>query len=223
MGKLIVFEGIDGSGKSTQIKRLCEHLEKTGAGYRRLAFPQYNEPSSALLKMYLAGEFGDNPNDVNAYAASTFFAVDRFASYAKSWRAYYQSGGTLVTDRYTTSNAIHQGAKLSESERQAFFKWLYDFEFNLMELPKPDVVLYMDIPLETAVARIASREAKTGSASDIHERDVAYLKRCHACGDQAARYYGWRKIACCRDGTALSEDDIHGEVLAVLKDMGYFV
>lgn len=215
MGRLIVFEGIDGSGKSTQMKLLREHLEKTGAEFRYLAFPQYNEPSSALIKMYLAGEFGQNPQDVNPYAASTFFAVDRFASWAKSWRGYYRSGGVLVTDRYTTSNAIHQGSKLPEGKRHDFFKWLYDFEFGLMELPSPDIVLYMDIPVETAVRRIALR----GAGTDIHERDEAYLRRCHESGLDAAQYYGWRMISCCAGERQKPEEEIHREVLSILSEL----
>jgi dTMP kinase len=126
--------------------------------FARLTFPQYQEPSSALIKMYLNGEFGDSPEDVNPYAASTFFAVDRYASFMKSWREPYRSGSIFLTDRYTTSNALHQGAKLPENKRIDFFKWLYDFEFGLMELPKPDIVIYMDIPAHEAVKRIGERQ-----------------------------------------------------------------
>jgi dTMP kinase len=217
MGKLIVFEGIDGSGKSTQFSRLCARLAGEGIPFMRLTFPQYREPSSALIRMYLSGEFGENPGDVNAYAASTFFAVDRFASYIKVWREFYGSGGLVLTDRYTTSNALHQGSKLPAHKRQDFFKWLYDFEFGLMELPGPDIVFYMDIPAEEALDRIRKRQAETAAAADIHERDAEYIRKCWECGAQAAGFYGWRRIACMDGGAARSEQDIHDEIYKILK------
>lgn len=218
MSRLIVFEGIDGSGKSTQFKRLVERYENESVRFRRVTFPQYNEPSSALIKMYLGGEFGDNPEDVNPYAASTFFAVDRFASYAKVWHGDYTKGVTILTDRYTTSNAIHQGSKLPEHKRTEFFTWLYDFEFRLMELPKPDVVLYMDIPVEAALERIKIRETVTGSATDIHERDSAYLKECWRCGKQAAEFFGWHQIAAYSGSRPRTEAEIHEEIYGILTN-----
>jgi dTMP kinase len=219
MGKLIVFEGIDGSGKSTQFRLMCSRFENEGVRFARLTFPQYQEPSSALIKMYLNGEFGDNPEDVNPYAASTFFAVDRYASYMKTWRDSYHSGSIILTDRYTTSNALHQGSKLPERVRNDFFRWLYNFEFGLMELPKPDIVIYMDIPVEKAVERIKERQAVTGAAADIHERDIDYLTECGRCGTQAADYYGWRKVSCFKDRTAKSEEEIHDEIYDILSKM----
>jgi len=219
MGKLIVFEGIDGSGKSTQFKLMCSRYESEGVRFNRLTFPQYQEQSSALIKMYLNGEFGENPEDVNPYAASTFFAVDRYASYIKVWRDYYRSGNLILTDRYTTSNALHQGSKLPENKRSDFFKWLYEFEFGLMELPKPDIVIYMDIPTEKAIERIKSRQAVTGGASDIHERDIGYLKECRSCGNQAADFFGWRKVSCFSGQTPRSEQEIHEEIYQILSGM----
>lgn len=219
MGKLIVFEGIDGSGKSTQFKLLCRRFEDVGVQFERLTFPQYSEPSSALIKMYLQGEFGENASDVNPYAASTFFAVDRYASYKKVWRDPYESGTLILTDRYTTSNALHQGSKLAPAEREAFFSWLYDFEFKLMELPAPDIVIYMDIPVDKALERIVQRQAATGNAIDIHERDSAYLRDCWECGNQAAKFYGWQKIQCYSGDIARSEQDIHQEIYDIIKRM----
>ncbi|SHI13226.1 thymidylate kinase [Sporobacter termitidis DSM 10068] len=216
MGRLIVFEGIDGSGKSTQFARICARFENDGVPLMRLTFPQYKEPSSALIRMYLGGEFGENPEDVNAYAASTFFAVDRFASFVKVWRDFHRAGGVILTDRYTTSNALHQGSKLPERQRPDFFRWLYDFEFRLMELPRPDIVIYMDIPAEEALKRIKTRQALTGAASDIHERDEAYLKECWRCGAQAADFYGWRRISCLKGGVPRTEQDIHEEIYQIL-------
>ncbi len=194
MGKLIVFEGVDGSGKSTQYERLCGYLKARGVSFRNLVFPRYSEPSSALIRMYLAGEFGDKPGDVNAYAASAFFAVDRYASYVQDWREYYQSGGLIVTDRYTTSNAVHQASKLNPGEREGFLHWLSDFEYGRMGLPAPDLVLFVDVELETALAHLRRREAETHTQADIHERDDSYLAASIEAARTAAKLYGWKRL-----------------------------
>ena len=217
---LIVFEGIDGSGKSTQFRLLCEHMDKLGRDYTRLVFPQYDEPSSALLKMYLNGEFGSDPSDVNAYAASTFYAVDRYASYKRVWgKAYDQHGGLVLTDRYTSSNAVHQGSKLQGRERTEFFYWLADFEHQKMELPRPDVVLYMDVPIETAILNMRAREAQTGTAPDIHETGEAYLRRCAEAAQEAADFYGWHRVRCTESGSMRPKGEIHREILDILWDV----
>ena len=143
MGKLIVIEGTDGSGKSTQFKKLTERVTAEGIEFQKLVFPQYAEPSSALIRMYLGGEFGTKPTDVNAYAASAFYAVDRYASYKEVWGEFYESGGTVVSGRYTTSNAIHQTSKLPREQWEDFLNWLYDFEYNKLGLPEPDLVIFL--------------------------------------------------------------------------------
>ena len=135
MGKLIVIEGTDGSGKSTQFRLLTQRLNQEGKAFEQLVFPQYSEPSSALIRMYLGGEFGTHPGDVNAYAASAFFAVDRYASFQKVWGQYYKDGGLIVSDRYTTSNAVHQASKEPEEKRADFLAWLYDFEYDNLGFP----------------------------------------------------------------------------------------
>ena len=195
-GRLIVIEGIDGSGKSTQFRRVCERLEADGIDFRHVVFPRYEEESSALIRMYLGGEFGNDPDAVNAYAASTFFAVDRFASYAKDWKEYYQNGGVILCDRYTTSNALHQGSKLDREEREKFYKWLYDFEFGLLGLPKPDGVFYMSVPLSLSLANMAARRKETGETGDIHENHNDYLEACLNAAGHAAEYFGWSVISC---------------------------
>ena len=172
MGKLIVFEGTDGSGKSTQFTLLTKRLARENVDFRKLQFPQYLEPSSALIRMYLNGEFGDRPADVNPYAASTFYAVDRYASYQKVWKTYYAQGGVMLSDRYTTSNAVHQGGKVTGAARQAFFKWLYDFEYTRMGLPQPDLVICLDMPTEQAMELMRKREQDMGTHADIHEREM---------------------------------------------------
>jgi dTMP kinase len=163
-GKLIVFEGTDGSGKSTQFARLCRRMEAEERPFQKLIFPQYGEPSSALLKMYLNGEFGKRPSDVNAYAASAFYAVDRYASWKKVWGGYYRDGGLVLSDRYTTSNAVHQASKLPETQWEDFFRWLFDFECDKLGLPRPNLVLYLDMPTEKAVENLRRRERDTRTA-----------------------------------------------------------
>ena len=217
MGKLIVFEGTDGSGKSTQFELLAKRLEAEQIGFQRLRFPQYEEPSSALIRMYLGGAFGDDPEAVNAYAASTFYAVDRYASYQRVWKDYYQGGGLVVSDRYTTSNAVHQGSKVPEGERAEFFRWLYDLEYDRMGLPRPDLVVLLDMPVELSEQLMRKREQSTGTHADIHERDEDYLKKCRDVALHAAKYYGWRTVSCAKNGAIRGVEDIHEEVYAIVK------
>ena len=212
MGKLIVIEGTDGSGKSTQFQCLTERLAREGHQFKTLVFPQYSEPSSALIRMYLGGDFGSNPADVNAYAASAFYAVDRFASYKKVWGEYYEQGGLIVSDRYTTSNAVHQTSKEPPEKRQAFLKWLYEFEYDKLSLPRPDLTIYLDVPTAFTEKMLRSREQITNTQADIHEQDMTYLATCREMGRSAAEYYGWTVIECVRDGVMRSIEDIHEEI-----------
>ena len=212
MGKLIVIEGTDGSGKSTQFKLLTQRLEQNQHTFQKLVFPQYSEPSSALIRMYLGGEFGNNPTDVNAYAASAFYAVDRYASYKKVWGQWYENGGLIVSDRYATSNAVHQASKEPEEKQADYLKWLYDFEYNKLGLPCPDLVIYLDVPTDFTEKMMRRREADTNTTADIHEKDLAYLSTCRRMGKKAADYYGWTVIYCVQDGTMRSIEDIHEEI-----------
>ncbi len=212
MGKLIVIEGTDGSGKSTQFRLLTERLEKEGTVFQKLVFPQYSEPSSALIRMYLGGEFGDSPSDVNPYAASSFYAVDRYASYKKVWGSWYEQGGLVLSDRYTTSNAVHQASKEPAQTRGDFLKWLYEFEYEKLGLPRPDLVLYLDVPTDFTEQMMRRRESDTHTHADIHEKDHAYLATCRETGRAAAAYYGWTVINCVRDGQMRSIEDIHEEI-----------
>ena len=217
-GKLIVFEGIDGSGKSAHYRRVCEHLEADGIEYKHIVFPRYDNESSALIRMYLGGEFGKNPADVNAYTSSAFFAVDRFAAYRTDWGSVYDKGGFVLSDRYTTSNAVHQGAKLPDEELEEYLEWLYDFEYDKMELPRPDLVIYLEVDLETSLSRMRHRQEKTNTDADIHEKDIEYLKKCLKVADRAADYYGWHRIACKKDGVERSIDEKHEEIYRVIKE-----
>ena len=217
MGKLIVIEGTDGSGKSTQFKQLTEHLTADGQPFQTLVFPQYSEPSSALIRMYLGGEFGTKPTDVNAYAASAFYAVDRYASYKKTWGNWYEQGGLVVCDRYTTSNAVHQAAKEPDDQKEAYLKWLYEFEYDKLGLPRPDLTIYLDVPTAYTEKLLRSREQATNTQADIHEKDMAYLATCRKSGRAAAEYYGWTVIECVRDGVMRSIEDIHEEIYRCVK------
>ena len=217
MGKLIVIEGTDGSGKSTQFRLLTEAVEQAGYEFRKLVFPQYAEESSALIRMYLGGEFGDKPSDVNAYAASAFYAVDRYASYKKVWGAWYEQGGLVLSDRYTTSNAVHQASKEPEENQAEFLRWLYEFEYEKLGLPRPDLTIYLDVPTEYTEKLMRSREAATGTQADIHEQDLGYLATCRRMGRAAARYYGWTVIHCVRDGQMRTIEDIHQEIYSHVK------
>ena len=212
MGKLIVLEGTDGSGKSTQFRLMAERLTNENRQFHRLVFPRYSQESSALIRMYLGGEFGTNPSDVNAYAASAFFAVDRYASYKQDWGQWYKDGGLILSDRYTTSNAVHQASKEEGANRIAFLKWLYEFEYDKMGLPKPDLTIYLDVPTDFTEKLMRGREAATGTTADIHEQDLQYLATCRETGREAAQYYGWTVIECVRDGKMRSIEDIHQEI-----------
>ncbi len=219
MGKLIVLEGTDGSGKATQTARLLERLESEGISCRTVEFPRYGEESSALIRMYLGGAFGDKPSDVNAYAAATFFAVDRYAAFKQDWGEFYRDGGLVLADRYTTSNAVHQGSKLPPEQRREYFQWLFDFEYRLMGLPAPDLVIYLDVPVEQTEENMHRREAETHTAADIHEKDQEYLRQCRLAAMDAADQFGWKRIPCTRNGAMRSVEEIHNDVYAAAKEI----
>lgn len=218
-GKLIVFEGIDGSGKSSQYRLLCERCKADGLEFRNIVFPRYDKESSALIRMYLNGEFGQDPADVNAYAASTFYAVDRYASYVTDWGEHYNNGGIILSDRYTTSNAVHQGSKLPADQLPQFFDWLYDLEYTRLGLPKPDLVLYLDVDVETSLARMAERRATDGSKADIHEKDAGYLAKCLELGHKAAEHYGWTMVDFKKDGEIRSLEEKQEEIYHIVKEV----
>ena len=217
MGKLIVIEGTDGSGKSTQFALLTSRLEQEQIAFQKLVFPRYSEPSSALIRMYLGGQFGTSPSSVNAYAASTFYAVDRYASYKMDWGQWYESGGLVVSDRYTTSNAVHQASKEPEERREEFLAWLYDLEYGKLGLPKPDLILYLDVPTDFTETMMRRREQDTHTHADIHEQDLSYLAACRQCGRTAAEFYGWKVIQCVREGKMRTIEDIHEEIYRLVR------
>ena len=213
MGKLIVIEGLDGSGKSTQLELLPKNLQKNNIDCRTVSFPAYDSDSSALIKMYLNGEFGTNPNDVNAFAASAFYAVDRFASFKTDWGKFYNDGGTVIAGRYVTSNAVHQTSKLPKEQWETFLNWLYDFEYNKIGIPTPDKVIFLDMPIEVSQKLLTGRYHGDEDKKDIHEKDKEYLARCRESAVFTARHSGWTIIPCAKDGEARSIEDIAKDVL----------
>ena len=216
-GKLIVLDGLDGSGKSTQSERVAERLTAMGYKVKLISFPDYAEPSSTLVKMYLAGEFSQSPEGVNAYAAGSFYAVDRYASYKKFWEEDYLSGGIILATRYTTSNAIHQMSKLPKEEWDAYLKWLEDYEYGLLGLPAPDKVIFLDMDRAVADRLIMSRYGGDESKKDIHEKNMAYLVSCRETARYSAEKLNWTVIRCDDGNTPLALDDI---TAAVMESIG---
>lgn len=203
-GKLLVLDGLDGCGKSTQAERLTQRLEEVFPGRVHLiSYPDYDSPSSALVKMYLGGDFSAHPEGVNAYAASTFYAVDRYAGYVRQWGEWYRQGHFIVAARYTTSNAIHQMGKLPQGEWKEFLDWLEDFEYEKLALPKPDLVCYLQMDRKVSEQLLDARYQGDASRRDIHERDRAYLEQCRISAEYAAEYWHWNRITCSQDGKAL--------------------
>ena len=223
MGKLIIMEGLDGSGKGTQAELLARRLTEQGRTLRKITFPDYASDSSALVRMYLAGKFGDKPDDVNPYAASSFYSVDRYASYKMNWGGFYQDGGLVISDRYTTSNAVHQCAKLPPEQWDAFLDWLFDFEYHKIGIPEPDRVIYLAVDPEVSQRLMTARYHGDESKKDIQEKDTEYMARARAAAEYCAKTLGWRRIECTRvqDGvkTVLPVETIHQRILDELKDL----
>lgn len=215
-GKLIVIEGLDGSGKATQSEKTAEYLKKHGLNVTKVSFPDYNSPSSSLIKMYLAGEFGTDPDSVNPYAASSFYACDRYASYKKNWESLYKNGGIIIADRYTTSNAIHQCSKLPHEEWNGFLEWLFRYEYEFMGIPAPDAVIYLRVEPDVSQKLMSSRYKNDEGKKDIHERNVGYLKRSGSAADYCAEILGWTIIDCTADGEMRSIEDISGEISVII-------
>ncbi len=208
MGQLVVLDGLDGSGKTTQLARLDGYLAGRGIHYKQISFPDYQNPSSALVRMYLDGVFGTSPEAVSAYAASSFYAVDRYASYKQFWQPDYEAGALILAARYTTSNAIHQMGKLPRDEWDAYLRWLEDYEYRLLGLPRPDLVIFLDMPPEVSQALLSERYQGNEAKRDIHERDRAYLLHCRESALYAAKALGWQVVSCAENSAPLPVDTI---------------
>lgn len=220
-GKLIIIEsGSDASGKATQTRKLYERLSAEGYNIRKVEYPNYDSESSALVKMYLRGDFGKNASDVDPYVSSTFFAADRYASYKTEWEEFYNQGGIVIADRYTTSNMVHQASKMDIEDRDKYLDWLVDYEFNMYKIPRPDCVVFLDVPIDFSKKLMENRRNKfTGEAKkDIHESDIDYLTKSYNNSLYIADKFKWDKIDCVEDDTLRSIDDIHEEIYRLVKD-----
>ena len=218
-GKLIVLDGLDGSGKSTQFELLRENLKRSGKTVLPISFPDYEQPSSALVKMYLAGEFGTDAGSVNAYAASSFYAVDRFASYKKFWEQNYAAGETILAARYATSNAIHQMSKLPKEEWDSYLDWLEDYEYRLLGLPKPDLVIFLDMPPAVSQKLLSERYGGDDSKKDIHEMNVDYLLTCREAALYAAEKCGWVVLPCSDGDAPRTIEEIQNDITDLANRM----
>lgn len=217
MGRLIAVEGLDGSGKGTQAELLYKRLVQNNIKTCMVSFPDYESPSSSLVNMYLKGEFGKQPQDVNGYAASAFFAVDRYASFKTKWKKNYDNGEIILCNRYTTSNLFHQMVKLPKKEWDGFIEWLNDFEYEKLGLPKPDVVIYLDMDPDISQKLLAGRYNGDESRKDIHEKNTEYIKACRETALYAAQKLGWAVIKCFDGDSPLSIECIERTVLSVLR------
>lgn len=213
MGKFIAIDGLDGSGKGTQSEILVQRLESEGKRVRVLSFPMYERDSSLFVRMYLEGKLGDKPSDTNAYASSMFFATDRYVSYVTDWKKDILDPDTyVVANRYTTANAVHQLSKLPEGEWEGFLAWLWDFEFNKLGLPKPDMVLYLELPPRLSLSLVKSRSDTTGQKMDIHEKDTEYMAKCYDAALYSCKRLGWEQIKCYEGEKIRTREDIAAEI-----------
>ena len=219
MGKLIVIEGLDGSGKATQTELLARAMTREGVSVRTVSFPDYASESSALVKMYLAGAFGRDPGDVNAYAASSFYAVDRYASFRRDWGAFYENGGIVLADRYTTSNGVHQCSKLPREEWDGFLDWLNHYEYELLGIPRPDLVLYLQVEPERSQELMTRRYQGSEEKKDIHESNLDYLRRSGEAAEHCCDYLGWQRVRCTRDGEMRQPSEICRELLELTRPL----
>lgn len=218
MSKLIVIEGLDGSGKSTQLELLISALEKDGKRVRKIKLPDYESPSSTLVKMYLGGEFGKDPNAVNAYAAGAFYAVDRYASFTLDWKTDYESDKIIVADRYATSNSIYQTEKIAEADWDSYLDWSEDFEYNKLGIPKPDAVIYLDMTVDISQKLMTGRYGGNESKKDVHEADVAFLEKCRKSALYAASRQGWHIVECSNGKEPYSIEKIHNEIMKIVDE-----
>lgn len=218
-GKLIVIEGLDGSGKSTQIEILKKRLADCGKSVKQIKLPDYDSKSSTLVKMYLGGEFGGDPSDVNTYAASLFYTVDRYANYKNVWETEYLDGTLILADRYTTSNAVHQTVKLPKENWDSYLDWLFETEYVKVGVPKPDSVIFLDMDVDISQKLMSKRYCGEETKKDVHEANVDYLKRCHEAALYAAKRFGWSVIKCYEGENPLPIDEIGEKIFEKVREM----
>lgn len=222
MGKIIVIEGTDSSGKETQTKLLYEKIRKIYSKTIKISFPNYDSPASEPVKMYLAGEFGNDASKINPYSISTMYAIDRYASFKKDWEKFYNENYIIITDRYTTSNMIHQASKLeSEEEKEKYLHWLEDLEYQKIEIPKPNLVIFLKMPTEYAKILMETRKNKiTGNEKkDIHEIDEKYLKNSYNNACEISKKYLWSEIDCVKNNKIKDIYEISEEIFTLVKEL----
>ncbi len=220
MGKLIIIEAGDGCGKATQTKMLYDKLLSMNIDVKKIEYPDYNSEACAPVKMYLRGDFGGHAEDVNAYAASVFFAVDRYASYRMKWKKDYDKGTVILADRYVTSNMVHQAVKIEDkNEREDFLRWLWDTEFVKMGLPVPDKVIFLDVAPDFSSKLINDRVHGDESKKDIHEKDKLYLAKCYKLYKDIAAKYKWQIVNCVKENKLRSIEEIHQEIFSIVKNI----
>lgn len=219
MGKLIVLEGLDGSGKSTQTDLTVKYLKNEGIDFRKIKLPDYDSPSSTLVKMYLSGDFGKHADCVNAYAAGAFYAVDRYASFNLDWKKDYENGRLIIADRYATSNSIYQMEKLNTDEWDAYLEWSSDFEYNKLGIPRPDLVIFLDMPVAISQQLMTERYGGDENEKDVHENDVAFLESCRRAALYAAEKEGWKVVSCSDGGAPYSIENIHKKITELIKEV----
>ncbi len=218
MGIFIDLEGLDGSGKTTQTELICKRLQQDGIDFKQIKLPDYESDSSILVRKYLAGDFGKNAGDVNAYAASVLYAADRFASFTEKWGNDYKSGKLIFADRYTPANALYQMTKLTKEEWDPYLEWLFDFEYNKIGIPAPDKVIFLDMPVEVSQKLMTQRYQGDESKKDVHEANVEFLNACREAALYAAKKYNWSVISCAQNGEPLSIQTINDQVYNILKE-----
>lgn len=222
MGKLIVIEGTDSSGKETQTKQLFERLKKGSKNVKKISFPNYDSPACEPVKMYLAGAFGEDAMKINPYPVSTMYAIDRYASFKTDWEEFYNNDGIIVTDRYVTSNMVHQASKIEDNdEKIRYLNWLEDFEYEKMGIPRPDLIIFLNMPTEMAVRLMEARKNKiTGEEKkDIHERDKVYLEKSHKNACSVAAMYNWKEIKCSEGDRIKTIEEIGEEIYKLVSEL----
>lgn len=222
MGRLIVIEGTDSSGKETQTKKLYDRLVNEGKKSKKISFPNYESPASEPVKMYLAGDFGGDAKKINPYPVSTMYAIDRYASYMTDWKKDYEEDSIVVTDRYTTSNMVHQASKIEDKEeKDRYLKWLKDLEYQKMGIPEPDLVIFLNMPTEMARKLMENRKNKiTGEEKkDIHEKDTDHLKEAYQNACEIAVKDRWKEVKCVGEDGLKTIDEIAQEVYRLVEEI----
>ncbi len=209
MNKLIVIEGLDGSGKSTQLEMLREKLPDA----HFITFPNYESNSGRLITDYLNGTFAETDPCRSAYSASIMYAIDRYTSFRTDWGVMYNSGKPVISARYVSSNAVYQMTKLEKNEWDSYLDWLCDLEYEKLGMPRPDMTIFLDMPTEISQKLLIERYGGDESKRDIHERDIAYLKHCRDAAVYAAEKFGWETIDCSSGGAPRNRTDINSELM----------